>query len=124
MIYFKLPLLSLLLMSLMSFTHHALAADCKSIITTSNKKLSWTIMDGKGTKIATGRIIISKVTEDGYFETRHSAGNNPAMSFYGGFDGERMMYLNTDYQELWVGRCDGNKIVGKVKDSNFEISLP
>jgi hypothetical protein len=124
MIYFKLPLLSLLLMSLMSFTHHALAADCKSIIMTTNKKLSWTIMDGSGAKIATGRIIISKVTDDGYFETRHSAGNNPAMSFYGGFHGTNLMYLNPDYQELWVGECIGNKVIGTVKNSKFEISLP
>jgi|GEM_PF-3333836 hypothetical protein len=123
MIYFKLPLLSLLLMCMVSVTQHALAADCKNIITTSNKKLSWTISDSSGTKIATGRIIIAKV-KDGYFETRHSAGNNPAMTFYGGFDGERMMYLNADYEELWVGECIGNKIVGKVKDSKFEISLP
>jgi hypothetical protein len=124
MIYFKLPLLSLLLMSMVSFSHHALAVDCESIITTTNKKLSWTILDNNGTKIATGRIIVSKVTEDGYFETRHSAGNNPAMSFYGGFNGTNMMYLNPDYEELWIGKCIGNKIVGTVKDSKFEITTP
>ncbi|MEZ5672919.1 MAG: hypothetical protein R3E08_11310 [Thiotrichaceae bacterium] len=48
-----------------------------------------------------GRIIIARVTDEGYFETRHNSGNNPAM-VHGGFDGANMMYLNPDYQELWV----------------------
>ena len=125
MIYLKSRLFSLLLViSMISFTHLVWAADdCKTIIT-DNKKLTWTISDGNGAKIATGRIIISKATDDGYFETRHSGGNNPAMTFYGGFNGTNMMYLNPDYQELWVGKCSDNKITGMVKDSKFEITIP
>jgi len=125
MIYLKSRLFSLLLMiSMISFTHLVWAVDCKTIIA-GNKKLTWTILDGSGAKIATGRIIISKATDDGYFETRHSGGNNPAMTFYGGFNGARMMYLNPDYQELWVGDCvSSSKITGMVKDSKFEITIP
>jgi hypothetical protein len=108
------------MVSAVSVTSPVLAADCASIM--NNKNLIWTILDDKGTKIATGRIIVSKVTKDGYFETRHSGGNNPAMVFYGGFDGANMMYLNPDYQELWVGQCAVNKITGTVKNNKFEIT--
>lgn len=120
--YFKSGLFGLCFMvSAVSVTSPVLAADCASIIM-NNKKLAWTILDDKGTKIATGRIIVGKVTDDGYFETRHSGGSNPAMVFYGGFDGANMMYLNPDYQELWIGQCTANKITGNVKNNKFEIT--
>lgn len=98
------------------------AADCRGIIQNPNKKLTWTIFDASGTKIASGRIIVSKTTAEGYFETRHSSGNNPPMSFYGGFDDNTVMYINPDYQELWIGTCGADKITGTVKKSRFEIT--
>lgn len=113
----------LLVVGMVSIMQPVLAADCGSIIS-NNKKLSWTIFNSRGTEVASGRIIIARVTDEGYFETRHSGGNNPAMVFYGGFDGANMMYLNPDYQELWVGQCTGGKIVGTVKNNKFEITTP
>lgn len=122
MSYLKSMTLGWIIVSLFTLIPSIAAADCRSIIQNPNKKLTWTIFDASNTKIATGRIIVSKTTSEGYFETRHSGGNNPPMSFYGGFDDSTVMYINPDYQELWIGTCNGDKIVGTVKKSRFEIT--
>lgn len=122
MLYLKSMMLGWIIASMFSVIPSVAAADCRSIIQNSNKKLTWTIFDAGGTKIASGRIIVSKTTNEGYFETRHSGGSNPPMSFYGGFDDNTIMYINPDYQELWIGTCSGDKIVGTVKKSRFEIT--